>query len=88
MNGIVLGFEIAIGMCAFVLALFLVVALPLWSLRIAVRFVENLTTELDKFFSKRTLTRIRDGLIGLAFLIALMLIASLFAELAHYRIFR
>jgi hypothetical protein len=80
MNGIVLGFEIAIGMFAFVLALFLVIALPLWSLRIAVRFVEELTTQLDEFFSKRTLIRIRDGLIGLAFLIALALIALLFVR--------
>jgi hypothetical protein len=33
MNGVVLGFEIAAGVLLFIVTLFLLIALPLWSLR-------------------------------------------------------
>jgi hypothetical protein len=74
MDGVILGFEIAAGILLFIVALFLLIALPLWSLRAAVWLVETLTKELKAAFNRQ---RFIHALIGLGAFGALIIIASM-----------
>lgn len=73
MNGVILGFEIAAGFLLFIVALFLVIALPLWSLRAAVWLVETSKKEVKEAFKRK---RFVDFLVGLAVLLALLIVGT------------